>query len=134
MNDAPPKRLDPGSTIGILGDGQLGRMIAIAAARLGYRCHTFADQPDSPAAQVCAASTLADYRDTKALDAFAAAVDVVTLEFENVPDSTAHYLTEQLEGTAVSVSRLAQGVPVGGELDYLDEGTLAAAIKARRRV
>lgn len=92
MNDAPPKRLDPGSTIGILGDGQLGRMIAIAAARLGYRCHTFADQPDSPAAQVCAASTLADYRDTKALDAFAAAVDVVTLEFENVPEESVRYL------------------------------------------
>ena len=48
--------------------------------------------------------------------------------------STAHYLTEQLVGTGVVVSRLAQGVPVGGELDYLDEGTLAAAIKARRRV
>jgi recombination protein RecR len=48
--------------------------------------------------------------------------------------STAHYLTEQLTGTGVVVSRLAQGVPVGGELDYLDEGTLAAAIKARRRL
>ena len=48
--------------------------------------------------------------------------------------STAHYLSEQLEGTGVTVSRLAQGVPVGGELDYLDEGTLAAAIKARRRL
>ncbi len=48
--------------------------------------------------------------------------------------STAHYLTEQLEPTGVIVSRLAQGVPIGGELDYLDEGTLAAAIKARRRV
>jgi recombination protein RecR len=48
--------------------------------------------------------------------------------------STAHYLTEQLAGTGVAVSRLAQGVPVGGELDYLDEGTLAAAIKARRRL
>ena len=48
--------------------------------------------------------------------------------------STAHYLTEQLEGTGVTVSRLAQGVPVGGELDYLDEGTLAAAIKSRQRV
>ncbi len=48
--------------------------------------------------------------------------------------STAHYVTEQLESTGVAVSRLAQGVPVGGELDYLDEGTLAAAIKARRRV
>jgi recombination protein RecR len=48
--------------------------------------------------------------------------------------STAHYLTEQLAGTGVTVSRLAQGVPIGGELDYLDEGTLAAAIKARRRL
>jgi recombination protein RecR len=48
--------------------------------------------------------------------------------------STAHYLTEQLAGAGVVVSRLAQGVPVGGELDYLDEGTLAAAIKARRRL
>ncbi len=48
--------------------------------------------------------------------------------------STAHYLTEQLAPTEVIVSRLAQGVPIGGELDYLDEGTLAAAIKARKRV
>ena len=46
--------------------------------------------------------------------------------------STAHYLTEQLASTGITVSRLAQGVPIGGELDYLDEGTLAAAIKARR--
>ena len=46
--------------------------------------------------------------------------------------STAHYLTEQLHGRGVTVSRLAQGVPIGGELDYLDEGTLAAAIKSRR--
>ncbi len=92
MSDAAPQRLDPGSTIGILGDGQLGRMIALAAAKLGYRCHTFADTPDSPAAQVCAASTLADYRDTAALDRFAAAVDVVTLEFENVPEESVRYL------------------------------------------
>jgi len=48
--------------------------------------------------------------------------------------STAHYLMEQLAGTGVAVSRLAQGVPIGGELDYLDEGTLAAAIKSRRRM
>lgn len=48
--------------------------------------------------------------------------------------STAHYLTEQLAPTGVAVSRLAQGVPIGGELDYLDEGTLAAAIKARKRI
>lgn len=48
--------------------------------------------------------------------------------------STAHYLSEQLEGSGVAVSRLAQGVPIGGELDYLDEGTLAAAIKSRKRL
>jgi recombination protein RecR len=46
--------------------------------------------------------------------------------------STAHYLTDQLQGAGVAVSRLAQGVPIGGELDYLDEGTLAAAVKARK--
>jgi len=46
--------------------------------------------------------------------------------------STAHYVTEQLQGRGVAVTRLAQGVPIGGELDYLDEGTLAAAIKSRR--
>ena len=48
--------------------------------------------------------------------------------------STAHYLTEQLSGAGVEVSRLAQGVPIGGELDYLDEGTLAAAIRSRKRL
>lgn len=96
MSDGAVQRLDPGSTIGILGDGQLGRMIALAAARLGYRCHTFADRPDSPAAQVCAASTVADYGDQQALDSFADAVDVVTLEFENVPEASVRYLAERV--------------------------------------
>ena len=77
--------LPPGATIGILGGGQLGRMTAMAAARLGYRCHILAPEPDSPAADVAAAFTCADYGDAAALAAFAAAVDVVTLEFENVP-------------------------------------------------
>ena len=96
MNESSPERLGPGSVIGILGDGQLGRMIALAAARLGYRCHTFADKPDSPAAQVCAHSTVAGYDDRKALDAFAAAVDVVTLEFENVPEDSVRYLATRV--------------------------------------
>ncbi|MCG8546530.1 MAG: 5-(carboxyamino)imidazole ribonucleotide synthase [Alphaproteobacteria bacterium] len=96
MTDDNVERLDPGSVIGILGDGQLGRMIALAAARLGYRCHTFADRPDSPAAQVCAASTVADYGDEAALDAFAEAVDVVTLEFENIPENPVRYLAERV--------------------------------------
>jgi 5-(carboxyamino)imidazole ribonucleotide synthase len=77
--------LPPGSTIGILGGGQLGRMIAMAAARLGYRCHIFAPEADQPAAQVCERVTRADYTDTAALEAFAGAVDVVTYEFENIP-------------------------------------------------
>ena len=75
----------PGGTIGILGGGQLGRMTALAAGRLGYRCHILAPEAESPAAEVSAAFTRAAWDDTAALDAFADAVDVVTLEFENVP-------------------------------------------------
>ncbi len=81
--------LPPGSTIGVLGNGQLGRMLAIAAARLGYRCHVFGPGADSPAEQVATAATVADYDDEAALDRFADAIDVVTLEFENVPHAAA---------------------------------------------
>jgi len=77
-----------GATIGILGGGQLGRMSAMAAARLGYRCHIFAPEADSPAMQVSAANTIAAYEDVGALHRFAASVDVVTFEFENVPAAT----------------------------------------------
>ncbi|MCL2429813.1 MAG: 5-(carboxyamino)imidazole ribonucleotide synthase, partial [Alphaproteobacteria bacterium] len=76
--------LPPNATIGIVGGGQLGRMSALAAARLGYRCHILTPQRDSPAAQVSAGVTLAEYEDTSALRHFAAAVDVITFEFENV--------------------------------------------------
>ncbi len=82
---APRQPVPPGATIGILGGGQLGRMIALAAARLGYRCHIYCPETDSPAALVSAAATVAAYDDQPALERFAAAVDVVTLEFENVP-------------------------------------------------
>lgn len=77
--------LPPDSTIGIVGGGQLGRMIALAAARLGYRSHIFTDQADSSAAQVTNRVTVAAYDDTDALHAFARACDVVTIEFENLP-------------------------------------------------
>ena len=77
--------LEPGSTIGILGGGQLGRMIGVAAAQLGYRCHVFAPEDDSVAADVCAEFTCADWHDADALGAFADACDVLTYEFENVP-------------------------------------------------
>jgi 5-(carboxyamino)imidazole ribonucleotide synthase len=77
--------IEPGSTIGILGGGQLGRMLAVAAAQLGYRCHVFAPQPESGAAEVSAEFTRAPWSDRNALGLFAGVCDVVTLEFENVP-------------------------------------------------
>ena len=76
--------LPPNATIGIVGGGQLGRMSALAAARLGYRCHILTDEADSPAAQVAAGATVGSYDDPDVLRAFAARVDVVTFEFENV--------------------------------------------------
>ena len=71
-------------TIGIVGGGQLGRMSAMAAARLGFRCHILTPERDSPAGLVSAGVTLGEYEDHAALRAFAAAVDVITFEFENV--------------------------------------------------
>ena len=84
--------LAPGATIGILGSGQLGRMAALAAARLGYRCHAYGPEADAPANQVCAAATVAPYDDEAALTRFAESVDVVTFEFENIPLSTVEVL------------------------------------------
>jgi len=76
--------LPPNATIGLVGGGQLGRMSALAAARLGYRCHILTRETDSPAAQVSHAVTISDYSDPVSLRAFAAAVDVISFEFENV--------------------------------------------------
>jgi 5-(carboxyamino)imidazole ribonucleotide synthase len=76
--------LAPGATIGIVGGGQLGRMSALAAARLGYRCHILTPEPDSPAAQVSAGVTLGAFEDPDALRRFASHVDVITFEFENI--------------------------------------------------
>ena len=84
--------LEPGATIGILGSGQLGRMLALAAARLGFKCHIFAPDRDSPAFDVVRESTRADYDDEQALARFAESVDVVTYEFENIPAETAAFL------------------------------------------
>ena len=79
--------LPAGSTIGILGGGQLGRMLSVAAARLGYRTHIYEPAANPPAADVAHAVTTAPYEDAAALTAFAKAVDVITYEFENVPTS-----------------------------------------------
>ena len=79
--------LPTGATIGILGGGQLGRMLSVAAARLGLRCHVFEPGANPPAADVAHAVTTAAYEDEAALRAFAQSVDVITYEFENIPTS-----------------------------------------------
>ncbi|MCP4327724.1 MAG: 5-(carboxyamino)imidazole ribonucleotide synthase [Alphaproteobacteria bacterium] len=94
MTDTDRGVVAPGGTIGILGGGQLGRMTALAAARLGYRCHIYGPEADSPAMQVAATATVAAYDDRAALARFAAAVDVVTYEFENVPAASVEFLQQ----------------------------------------
>ncbi len=79
----------PGSTIGVLGSGQLGRMFAIAARRMGYRVHTYSPDRDSPTGQIADIEIDAAYEDLDRVRQFAAAVDVVTFEFENIPAATA---------------------------------------------
>jgi 5-(carboxyamino)imidazole ribonucleotide synthase len=85
--------LKPGATIGILGGGQLGRMLAQAAGQLGLHCHIYAPETDSCAFEVVRHATIADYADRAALDAFAQDCDVITYEFENVPSETAAFLS-----------------------------------------
>ena len=86
----------PGATIGILGGGQLGRMLAVAAAQLGYRTHILAPDRESVAAQTASSLTRAEYDDRDALAAFAAACDVVTYEFENVALGPVEWLAERV--------------------------------------
>ena len=85
--------LPPGSTIGILGGGQLGRMLALAAARLGFKSHIYAPEADSPAFDVAADHTIAAYDDQAALTAFAKSVSVATYEFETIPVATVEFLS-----------------------------------------
>ncbi len=85
--------VSPGDTLGILGGGQLGRMLATAAAALGLKAHVFAPDADSPAFEVAHACTVADYRDEAALARFAQGAAVITYEFENVPAETAAVLS-----------------------------------------
>ncbi len=91
---SPREPLLPGSTIGILGGGQLGRMLAVAASRLGMKTHIFCPDHQSPAFDVAKFHTIASYDDKDALKKFAASVDLVTYEFENVPTKAAHIIEE----------------------------------------
>jgi 5-(carboxyamino)imidazole ribonucleotide synthase len=106
--------LRPGATIGILGGGQLGRMLALAAAKLGLKSHIYCPDPQSPAFDVTPLKTVAAYDDAAALRAFATAVDVITYEFENVPAETAEILASLkplrpgANALAISQNRLAE--------------------------
>jgi 5-(carboxyamino)imidazole ribonucleotide synthase len=136
--------LEPEATIGILGGGQLGRMLALAAARLGFKCHVFCPSPDSPAFDVVHRVTCADYTDTEALDRFAADVDVVTYEFENVPAETATFLSARVpvlpdpKILATTQDRLAEKQFVSGlgigTAPFADVGEAAALAPALERI
>ncbi len=84
----------PGSVIGVLGSGQLGRMLAIAARRMGYRIHTFSPEKDTPTGQIADVEMVASYEDLEAVRTFARGVDVVTFEFENVSAAAAEAAAE----------------------------------------
>ncbi len=131
----------PGSTIGIMGGGQLGRMIAIAAAQLGYRTHVYAPEAHSVAAEVAGRHTAAAYDDEQALAAFAAHVDVVTFEFENVPvdamRSLAGHVTVHpgVRSLGIAQDRIEEkrfaaglGVPVAPFAEIRSQADLAAAV------
>jgi 5-(carboxyamino)imidazole ribonucleotide synthase len=111
--------LKPGDVIGILGGGQLGRMMALAAARLGLRCHIFAPEADSPAFDVAYRKTVASYADEAALRAFAADVGCATLEFENVPREAVDIIAQRTpmrpgaKALAVCQDRLAEKTLAG---------------------
>jgi 5-(carboxyamino)imidazole ribonucleotide synthase len=106
--------LPAGSMIGILGGGQLGRMLSLAASKLGMRTHIFCPDANSPAFEVTPHKTIAAYDDEAALAAFADAVDVITYEFENVPAATAEFLAARkplrpgANALAISQDRLAE--------------------------
>jgi 5-(carboxyamino)imidazole ribonucleotide synthase len=103
------RRIEPGSTIGVLGSGQLGRMFAIAARRMGYRVHTFSPEGDTPTGQVADVEVAAEYTDLDALRAFARNVSVVTFEFENVPieavDAVAEHAPVRPSGVALHTAQ-----------------------------
>jgi 5-(carboxyamino)imidazole ribonucleotide synthase len=106
--------LHTGAVIGILGGGQLGRMLSVAAARLGFRCHIYEPAPHPPAADVAHAVTTAGYGDAAALAAFGAAVDVITYEFENIPTAaldlleTLRPIRPNRRALAISQDRIAE--------------------------
>ena len=134
--------LAPGAAIGILGGGQLGRMLSVAASRLGYRCHIYDPGAAPPAGQVAERVTTADWEDSAALRAFAESVEVITYEFENVPTATLDALEAVRpvrpgrQALAVSQDRLSEkeflaglGLRVAPFAPVVDADTLARALE-----
>ena len=133
--------LSPGGTIGILGAGQLGRMLAIAALKVGLRTHIFAPEADAPAYDAAAGRTIAAYEDEEALARFADSVDIVTYEFENVPVQTTEFLDRRLpvrpgaRALALTQDRLTEkaflrdlGLRTAPFVGVEDAGALARAV------
>ncbi len=135
------EKLAPGARVGIVGGGQLGRMLALAGARLGLYCHIYTDRSDDPAIDVAACSSVAPYDDQDALARFVDAVDVVTYEFENIPAQTAEFLAAQKpvrpspQVLALTQDRLVEknfisglGIEVAPYAQVDDAGALARAV------
>ena len=135
--------LPPGACIGIVGGGQLGRMLALAAAKLGFQTHVFCPEENAPATQVASFSTQADYQNKSALDRFSQSVDVVTYEFENIPvDTVAHIETQKPVLPSAKALEVAQdrwveksfmrelGLGVADFYDITSEADLRAALEA----
>lgn len=140
MNSA---RINPGSTLGVLGGGQLGRMFAMAARRLGYRVHTLAPEHDTPTGQIADVEVVSSYDDTDRVREFAKQVDVVTFEFENVPAAAAAAAAEvaivRPSGAALEVAQnrlrekhflVQAGLPVVPFAEVRTEADLVAALQA----
>jgi len=131
----------PGATVGVLGSGQLGRMFAIAARRMGYRVHTFSPADDTPMGQVADREAVGDYNDLDAIAEFARRVDVVTFEFENVPYEAAVAAAEHVpvrpDGRVLHVAQHRQrekdflasaGFPTAPFEHVTDRAALTAAV------
>jgi 5-(carboxyamino)imidazole ribonucleotide synthase len=137
------RRFLPGATIGLMGSGQLGRMFAVAARRMGYRIHVFSPEKDTPAGQFADREVTGAYEDEAAVRGFAKDLDLLTFEFENIPRQTVDWCTAECEvRPASSVLHTAQnrlrekdflsqaGIPVGPYRAVRSAAELSAALGA----
>ena len=131
----------PGAVLGVMGSGQLGRMFAIAARRMGYRVHTFSPDYDTPTGQVADLEVTAGYEDEEAVRKFAKGIDVLTFEFENVPSGTVEWAEAHCpvrpSGRVLHVCQhrlrekeflAGEGIPIAPFFKVESAGELAAAV------